>query len=124
VTIAACYVTPEGVVLGADSTASAMLTGGFHYFNYNQKVFEVGDPGTGTLGIATWGLGALGPLSHRTIVATFGDDLKARKPKDMKEVADRWIDMVWAHYQPLLARCLALNHKSGHSIKTFRRAPR
>jgi hypothetical protein len=37
VTIAACYVTPEGVVLEADPTASLMLApGGFHYFNYNQ----------------------------------------------------------------------------------------
>jgi hypothetical protein len=56
VTIAVCYVTPEGVVLGA---ASATLPGGFHYFNFNQKVFEIGEPGRGTLGIATWGLGRL-----------------------------------------------------------------
>jgi hypothetical protein len=111
VTIAACYVTPEGVVLGADSTASAMLTGGFHYFNYNQKVFEIGDPDTGTLGIATWGLGGLGAQSHRTVVAMFDDDLKSKKPKDMTEVANRWTDMVWAHYQPLLTKCQALNAK-------------
>ena len=111
VTIAACYVTPEGVVLGADSTASTMLAGGFHYFNYNQKIFEVGEPGTGTLGMATWGLGGIGTQSHRTIVAMFDDDLKSTPPKDMKEVADRWTDKIWAQYQPNLARCLALNQK-------------
>jgi hypothetical protein len=112
VTIAACYLTPEGVVLGADSTASAMLTGGFHYFNYNQKLFEVGDPGTGTLGVATWGLGGLGSKSYRTIIAEFDDDLKSRPPRDMPDVADRWTDKVWDYYDPLLGRCVALSKKS------------
>lgn len=54
---------------------------------------------------------ASGPVSHRTAVAMFDDDLKAKPPKDMKEVADRWTDVVWAHYQPLATRCLALNQK-------------
>ncbi len=92
-TIAACFVTPEGIVLGADSTASAMLTpGSFRYFNYNQKVFEIGDPGTGTLGIVTWGLGGLGELSYRTLIALLADDLKKKPAKTVTEAASRWVD--------------------------------
>lgn len=111
VTIAACFVTPEGVVFGADSTASAMLKGGFHYFNHNQKVFEIGEPGMGTLGLATWGLGALGTLSHRTLVARFYDGLAAAPATDVKEVADRWTEHIWPEYSPLLAYCRSLNSK-------------
>jgi len=55
-TIAACYVSPEGIVLGADSTASFNF-GAMHYYNHNQKLFELGDGST--LGIVTWGLGSL-----------------------------------------------------------------
>jgi hypothetical protein len=111
-TIAACYVTPEGVVLGADSTASMMLHGGFHYFNFNQKIFEVSDePGKGTMGIATWGLGGFGAVSHRTLTALLDDDIKAKPPSDMAEVASRWCDIVWPRYTPLLVRCHALAAK-------------
>jgi hypothetical protein len=120
VTIAACYVTPEGVVLGADSTASMRLHGGFHYFNFNQKVFEVSDePGKGTMGIATWGLGGFGAISHRTLTALLDDDLKAKPPSDMAEVASRWCDIVWPHYTPLLVRCQALAGKSPFDKKAL-----
>ena len=51
-TIAACYVRPEGIVLGADSTTS--FYGGIHYYNHNQKIFELGEKDT-TFGIMTWG---------------------------------------------------------------------
>jgi hypothetical protein len=111
VTIAACYVTPEGVVLGADSTASAMLAGGFHYFNYNQKLFEVGEPGRGTLGIATWGLGLLGETSHRTLLAQLQDGFKNKRPKTVQEAAAQWIDLVWDVYNPLTTRCRDLSRK-------------
>jgi hypothetical protein len=107
-------VTPEGVVLGADSTASAMLTGGFHYFNYNQKVFEVGDSGKGTLGIATWGLGSIGANSYRTLLASFHDGFKNKKPKSVTEAASQWTDAVWAVYEPHVKRCGDLNAKKAY----------
>jgi hypothetical protein len=112
VTIAVCYVTQEGVVLGADSTASATLPGGFHYFNFNQKVFEIGESGRGTLGIATWGLGAVGDVSHRTLLAQLGDQLRAQPPTNVLQAATRWADHVWAAYEPLTKRCLDLNAKA------------
>jgi hypothetical protein len=111
-TIAACYLTPEGIVLGADSTASLMVSGGFHYFNYNQKVFEIGHPGEGTLGIVTWGLGAVGDRSHRTNVALFQDSIGKKPPKSVQEAANRWIDQLWPAYSPLTVRCKELNAAS------------
>jgi hypothetical protein len=108
-TIAACYVTPEGVVLGADSTASMMLGGGFHYFNFNQKIFEISDePGKGTIGIVTWGLGGFGAVSHRTLTALLDDDLKANPPSNFAEVAARWCDIVWPRYTQQFGPALLL----------------
>jgi hypothetical protein len=57
VTIAACYVSPEGIVLGADSASTYAFPTGHHHFNYGQKLFEIGTEST--LGIVTWGLGGL-----------------------------------------------------------------
>jgi hypothetical protein len=86
-TIAICYVSPEGVVLGADSTSSAIVSpGGFHYFNYNQKLFEIGEDGT--LGVLTWGLGGLGGESYRRMFADLADDIKANAPTGLQDIAD------------------------------------
>jgi hypothetical protein len=102
VTIAACYVSPEGVVLGADSTATFNLDqpGGPgklpHYFNYAQKLFEISHvPETETLGIVTWGLGGVGPVSHRTLIGRFADDLKATPAITLQDAVTRWIAMFW-----------------------------
>ena len=67
-TIAACYVCPEGVVFGADSTTTV----GTRYYDHTQKIFEVGGRGS-TLGIVTWGLGGLGDLSYRALISQFAD---------------------------------------------------
>jgi len=91
VTIAVCYLSPEGVVLGADSTASAADAGGLHYFNHNQKLYEVGKDST--LGIVTWGLGSLFITSHRTLIAQLGDDLAARPAQSVLEATTRWRQM-------------------------------
>lgn len=56
-TIAACYVTNEGVVMGADSTTSYPQENGTHYLNHAQKLYEIGE--NSTLGALTWGLGAI-----------------------------------------------------------------
>ena len=80
-TIAAVYLTPEGVVFGADSTASVNIPQfGMHFFNHTQKLFEVGE--NSSLGLITWGLGALGDISHRTMVAMLDDELKKGKSKN------------------------------------------
>lgn len=110
-TIAACYVSPEGVVLGADSTTTFNLVqpGGInklpHYFNYAQKLFEISqEPETETLGIVTWGLGGLGELSYRTLVGRFADDLKKNPAKTLQDVAARWSQLFWREWTTALKK--------------------
>lgn len=112
-----CYLAPEGVVFGADSTASVHLPNGdFHYFNHAQKVFEIGEGST--LAVVIWGMGALPETSHRTLVAQLADDLAANPPADVAAVAQRWIDHFWDAYSKelgaLIARVQALHAKPAH----------
>lgn len=95
-TIACCYVSPEGVILGADSTASYGGAGGMRHYNHNQKIFEIGRDGT--MGIVTWGLGSLGAVSYRTLIARLADDVAARGDLPVADVMDLWIASYWAEY--------------------------
>lgn len=105
-TIAMCYVAPEGVVLGADSTASATPAAGhFHFFNHNQKLFEIGEGSS--LALLTWGLGGLPNLSFRTLAARLGDDLRKKPAKSVEEVAKLWANLIWQNYSTLLSKELA-----------------
>jgi hypothetical protein len=65
-------------------------------------------------GIVIWGLGGLGSLSQRTVIAQFHDGLVGKPAKNVKEVAERWTDHVWAQYSPLLQTCQGLNTKKPH----------
>jgi len=114
-TIAACYLSPEGVVLGADSTT----TYGDRHYNFSQKLFEIGE--NSTMGVITWGLGGLLVSSYRTMFATLSDDLAANPPVNMKDVADRWAALYWQAYNnatadvaPFLVRCRALALRPAH----------
>ncbi|MCG0998266.1 hypothetical protein [Acetobacter persici] len=104
-TIAICCVTAEGVVMGADSTASFMDMGGFHYLNHNQKIFEIGE--NSTFSIITWGLGNLGDMSYRTLIARLADALTINKATSVQDVADRWIDLFWSEYSTRLSGDIA-----------------
>ncbi len=115
-TIAVCHLSPEGVVLGADSTASVMVPeGGFHYLNFNQKLFQIGE--TSTLGGITWGL-ALGSQSHRTQFALLADQFTTAPAADVREAASQWADRVWPLYSTAIASdiqlCQNLHAKSKH----------
>jgi hypothetical protein len=113
-TIAGFYLCPEGIVLGADSTSSVPVDNGLHYFDFNQKVFEIGE--AGTLGMLTWGLGSLWPTSYRTLLALLADDLAARPAATVAEVAERWTDMFWNEYQAttIFQRYATLHAKPPH----------
>jgi hypothetical protein len=122
-TIAACYLCPEGLVLGADSTSSAQISAGpglagFHFYNHNQKLFEVGE--NSTLGIVTWGAGSLGPKSHREVIAQLADDIAKNTAKSVGDVADRFAKLVWNEYQsayaPLIQKCKDLAAKGPHDV--------
>jgi hypothetical protein len=116
-TISACYLSSEGVVLGADSTTTTFVQGpgpnpvGIdRYYTAGQKVFQIGSEST--LGLAMWGLGSLGETSFRTLIARLADDLTARPGSSMSEIADRWNLLFWAafaaHLGPLLPRAQQL----------------
>lgn len=99
-TIAACYLSSEGVVLGADSTSTIFVAnpthsdGSRHHYNFAQKVFEFGQ--SSTLGLVTWGLGGLKDISYRTLIAEVMDHDSAAA--GMKEIVDEWISAVWSAY--------------------------
>lgn len=98
-TIAACYVCPEGVVLGADSTATFPPISGQgrgSHFNFTQKLFEIGEQGN--LGLVTWGIGGLGLLSYRTLLARLGDQFAQTPPTTVADVAWRWSALTWPEY--------------------------
>lgn len=119
-TIAMCYQSPEGLVLGADSTASTIVSPspgqtGYHYFNHHQKLYELGE--NSTVGVLTWNLGNVGPRSYRTLFALLDDDIRKKHPKDVAEIASRWAGLFWNEYStsaflaPHLQRCKQLNGK-------------
>jgi hypothetical protein len=78
---------------------------------YNQKLFELGDPGASTLGVLTWGLGGLGETSYRTLFSLLSEDIRKKPPKDVAEAAGRWVDKFWAAYSPVIKLCQDLNGK-------------
>lgn len=103
-------------MLGADSTSTYGAPGAPHYFNNAQKLFEIGEEST--LGVVTWGLGGLNAHSHRTLLAVLADSLKAKPPKTIEEVSERWAAQFWTVYtdpaSPLaehIARCKELAAK-------------
>jgi hypothetical protein len=97
-TIAACYLSSEGVVFGADSTA----TFSNRYYDHAQKIFEVGSRGS-TLGIVIWGLGSLGELSHRTWIMQFAEHNQQQATASVQEIAIRLAQFFWPQYQSRLA---------------------
>lgn len=105
-TIAAVYVTPEGVALGADSTLSVVTSAAgqaaYHYFNHNQKLLEIGEDAT--LGILTLGLGSLDGESYRTLVARLADQLLQNPPNAVKDVALQWIADFMPRYAATVAK--------------------
>ena len=101
-TIAACYLSPEGVVFGSDSTttiATAPVNASdesYHYFDFGQKIFELGD--NSHLGIVTWGLGGIQHTSYRTLYAEFADELESNAPTTVAEVVQRWAAKFYSVY--------------------------
>lgn len=102
-TIAAAYLTSEGVVFGADSSTTVTGTqpagagGVLQLLNHAQKVFEVGE--NSRLGLCTWGAGSFGTLSHRTIVAQLADRID-QATTTVQEAARILQELVTPHIPP------------------------
>ena len=91
-TIAGLYFTQEGIVVGADSTSSFLGDNKhLHYFNFAQKLFEVGEGST--VGLLTWGLGHIGDVSLRRLVALLGDSLETKPAASIDGVTKRWLKL-------------------------------
>jgi hypothetical protein len=89
--------SPEGIVLGADSTTTILSNNGQpHFYNHAQKLFEIGS--NSTFGAVTWGLGGLDDSSYRRLFALLGDDIKINPPTSVLDVVTRWIDLFWPIY--------------------------
>lgn len=96
-TIAVCYLSREGAILGADSTTTNTLPDGSNqYFDNQQKVLEIGT--NSSLGIVTWGLGGWGNTTYRTMVAEFGDQIAERPPHTVERAARLWANKMWEVY--------------------------
>ena len=72
-TIAAAYLTSEGVVLGADSAAAISNPAGqvVQLLNHAQKVLEAGQKSR--IGYCCWRAGSIGKISRRATAARLGD---------------------------------------------------
>jgi hypothetical protein len=97
-TIAACHLSPEGVIFGADSTT----TFGNRYYDHAQKIFEVGGRGS-TLGVVIWGLGGLGELSYRTLICQFAEQNQQQQSASVQEIAGRFGQFFWPQYAARMA---------------------
>jgi hypothetical protein len=97
-TIAAAYLTSEGVVLGADSATTVSVkppgqpASVMQVLTHAQKLFEVGEKDQGRFGVCTWGSGTVAGVSHRTIVARLADNLTDET--DVKNAAEALIEVV------------------------------
>lgn len=102
-TIAACYVSSEGVVFGADSTVTVTGPGrSMRHYDHAQKIFQIGEESG--LGVAFWGLAALPNTSHRTMVARLSDTLRDAHPvNSVAAAAVGWRDLFWSEYSSQLA---------------------
>jgi len=98
-TIAACHISPEGVVLGADSAATVSRGDGFpdSHLDYAQKLFEVG-PTPSTVGLVTWGMGQIGKTSHRSLAAMLGDRHQQEPFGSVEEMARYLAEEMWSGY--------------------------
>lgn len=101
-TIAVGYLSPEGVIFGADSTSTFSQGGVVRHYDYAQKIFEVGRDST--LGIVIWGLGGLRDLSYRSMIAQFAEQNYSRHANSVHEIAQRFADRFWNEYTAVFSR--------------------
>lgn len=93
-TIAAAYLTTEGVVLGADSTSTVTDPEGnpIQLLNHAQKVFEIGADSRSAM--CMYGAGDVCGTSHRTIAAILGDKIAATPDMNTEGIANELAQLV------------------------------
>ena len=109
-TIAAAYLTTEGVVLGADSTTTSVMSqpeaqgqaGVFQLLNHAQKIFQLGVSREANFAICTWGVAGFRTHSHRTVAAQVAAQLAAKGSQTVEAATSELIAIV----QPLYSKML------------------
>jgi hypothetical protein len=106
-TIAACYVCSEGVVFGADSTATflgdkPLESNEFQTFDFTQKIFEIGEAGS-TLGFVSSGIQGIQKTSLRTMLADLSVNLIQFPPASVADAMNQWRDKFWSAYSTAFA---------------------
>jgi len=97
-TIAAGYLSAEGVVFGADSTTTFSFGQPgpgqtLKFYNSAQKVFEIGPMGQARFGLCTWGDGRLGGnVSHRAVAARLAD--KATATSTVQDLSNELVSIL------------------------------
>ena len=94
-TLAACYVAREGVVFGADSTNTLATSNSERFYDFGQKVLEVGKGSH--LGVISWGRATFPSMSNRELIARFADSLPST-PVSVEKAATLWRDFFWRQY--------------------------
>jgi hypothetical protein len=123
-TIAACYLSGDGVVFGADSTTTMFVSGlgptafgSEHHYNFAQKIFQIGEDST--LAMTMWGLGNLSSVSYRTLIAQFADSLAGQGVGSVQDVARGWSKYFWVAYAQdfgeVIKRAKALQSKASRT---------
>jgi hypothetical protein len=122
-TIAAAYLTSEGVVLGADSTTTVNVQPQgqvVQLLNHAQKVFEVGAPGKGRIGICAWGGGKIGDVSHRTLCARLSDVSEELSVADATTEFQKIVDQVGVKQQGVVGYYVGGWDKGNREPRCFR----
>jgi hypothetical protein len=121
-TIAVCYLSPEGLVLGADSATG--YEDNKYFMHSAQKVYEVGRGST--IGLVTWGTSGVSTVSFRKLIADFADELKKAGgtptgSKGIKTVAQRWANQFSSEFKAAnkkeISRCAELKGKTPYDKK-------
>ena len=99
-TIVASVKTRDCLVLGTDSVSTLMGTGPqgqitvFKSYPYTQKLFQLQDY---SIGVATWGAGAIGGRSIAGLVADFGASMQVR-PQTIQDAATQLNQFISPQY--------------------------
>jgi len=97
-TIAAAFLSTEGVVFGADSTTTFTGAGPQRHFNHAQKIFQIGE-GKSTLGLMTWGMASFDDLRYRTMIAEFAEWNCHQSTPSFRDLVERFAQYFWGIYR-------------------------
>lgn len=103
-TIATCYYSTEGVVLGSDSREVEIGDNGeiTVVSDTVEKIYEVGD--NGSFGVVAWDKPEIDGISIRDLVGRLTDRVKKKGLDEPREVDESWRNILWEIYEPYVIK--------------------